>query len=134
MAKPTKRDILRLRKAALDGMVSYMKYGAAESESDPNFDPDFDAGYTQADIDRCARIIDGLLASLEDLPKGKRNESILKVVKAAVLKLNKLNDRCDGGLIETDQREQLCELIITAAKRAGLVSDVYDITEEWRAW
>jgi len=85
MAKPTKRDILRLRKAALDGMVSYMKYGAAESESDPNFDPDFDAGYTQADIDRCARIIDGFLASLEGLPKGKRNESILKLVKAADL-------------------------------------------------
>ena len=134
MAKPTKRDILRLRKAALDGMVSYMKYGAAESESDPNFDPDFDAGYTQADIDRCARIIDGFLASLEGLPKGKRNESILKLVKAAVLKLNKLNERCDGALIETYEREQLCELIITATKRAGLVSDVYDITEEWRAW
>jgi hypothetical protein len=40
----------------------------------------------------------------------------------------------DGLLIETDQREQLCELIIAAAQRAGLVSDVYDITEEWREW
>jgi hypothetical protein len=134
MAKPTKRDILRLRKAALDSMVSYMKYGAAESESDPDFDPAFDAGYMQADIDRCARIVDGFLASLEDLPKGKRNESILKVVKAAVLKLNRLNARCDGVLIETYQREQLCELIISAARRGGLESDVYDITEQWRAW
>ena len=39
-----------------------------------------------------------------------------------------------GGRIETDQREQLCALIITAANRAGLVSGVYDITEEWREW
>ena len=108
--------------------------GGAESETDPDFDPDFDAEYTQVDIDRCAKIIDGFLASLEDIPKGKEHGSILKAVKAAVTKLNKLNDRCDGTLIETDQREQLCELIITAAKRAGLVSSVYDITEEWREW
>jgi hypothetical protein len=134
MAKPTKRDLLRLRKAALDGMASYMKYGAAESETDPDFDEDFDAGYTQADIDRCAKIIDELLASLEDVPQGRKNEAILKAVKAAVVKLNRLNDRCDGFLIETDQREQLCALIIAAAKRAGLVSSVYDITEEWREW
>ncbi len=134
MAKPTKRDIVRLRKAAIDGMVSYMKYGAAESEADPDFDEDFDAGYTQADIDRCAKIVDELLASLEGVPETKRNEAILKAVKAAVIKLNKLNDRCDGFLIETDQREQLCELIITAAQRAGLVSSVYDITEQWREW
>ena len=134
MAQPTKRDILRLRKAVLDGMVSYMKYGAAESETDPDFDPTFDAEYTQADIDRCARIIDDFLASLEDIPPGKKNESILKAVRAAVIKLNKLNDRCDGLLIETDQLEQLCALIIAAAKRAGLVSSVYDITEEWREW
>jgi hypothetical protein len=134
MAKPTKRDILRLRNAAIDGMVSYMKYGAAESEADPDFDEDFDAGYTQADIDRCAEIVDELLASLENVPQGKENESILNAVKVAVVKLNKLNDRCDGLLIETDQREQLCALIIAAAKRAGLVSSVYDITEQWREW
>ena len=134
MGQPTKRDILRLRKAALDGMVSYMKYGAAESETDPDFDPDFDAGYAQADIDKCAQIIDGFLASLENVPQGKKNESILKAVKATVIKLNKLNDRCDGSLIETDQREQLCALIIAAAKRAGLVTDEHDITEEWREW
>jgi hypothetical protein len=134
VAQPTKRDILRLRKAALDGMVSYMRYGAAESEIDPDFDPAFDAGYTQADIDRCAKIIDAFLATLEGVPRGEKNDPILKAVKAVVVKLNKLNARCDGLLIETDQREQLCALIITAAKRAGLVSSVDDITEQWREW
>jgi hypothetical protein len=58
----------------------------------------------------------------------------MKAVKTAVVKLNRLNEQCYGCLIETDQREQLCELIISAAKRAGLVSTVYDITEEWRDW
>ena len=129
----TKREILRLRKALLDGMTNYMKYGGAASETDPDFDPNFDAEYTQADIDRCAKIIDEFVAALESAPKGK-NEAILKAVKAAVIKLNKLNELCDGFLIETDQREQLCPLIIAAAKRAGLVSTVDDITEEWREW
>ena len=134
MVGPTKREILKLRKAALDGIVSYMKYGGAENETDPNFDPDFDAGYTQVHIDRCAKIIDEFLASLESVPKGEKNESIMKLVKTAVIKLNKLNDRCDGSLIETDQREQICTMIIAAAKRAGLVSSEYDITEKWREW
>jgi predicted transcriptional regulator len=115
-------------------MVSYMKHGGAVDECDPDFDPDFDAGYTQADVDRCARIVDDLLAALERAPAEKKQEFILKAMKSAVVKLNKLNDRCDGQLIETDQREQLCELMITAAQRAGLVSTVYDITEEWREW
>jgi hypothetical protein len=45
-----------------------------------------------------------------------------------------LNEQCDGSMIETDQREQLCELLITAASNAGLVSTQYDITEKWRDW
>jgi hypothetical protein len=132
MAKPTKREILKIKKATIDGMVSYMKYGGAENEDDPDFDPDFDAGYRQVHINRCAKIIEEFLASLDSVEK--KNEAILKVVKKAVVKLNRLNEQCDGCLIETDQREQLCELIISAAKRVGLVSTVYDITEEWRDW
>jgi hypothetical protein len=54
-------------------------------------------------------------------------------VKRVVLKLNKLNASCDGALIETDQREDLCELIQTAAKSAGLNSD-QDATVSWREW
>jgi len=47
---------------------------------------------------------------------------------------NKLNGECDYSLIETDQREDLCELITSAADHAGLESSVYDIIEEWRDW
>ena len=64
--------------------------------------------------------------------EGKENAFTMKAVNAAVVKLNTLNDRCDGVLIETDQHEQLCALIIAAAQRAGLVSEEYDITAEWR--
>ncbi len=132
MARPTKRELNQLRASFIAGLVSYMNYGGATDEADPDFDPDFDPGYIQADINRCAKIVDELLASLESVAE-KKSESILKAVKTAVIKLNKLNDQCDGGLLETDQREQLCAIILAAAKRAGLASD-HDITEEWREW
>jgi hypothetical protein len=57
----------------------------------------------------------------------------MAATERAVPALNELNDRCDGCLIETDQREQLCDILIAAAKNAGLDSDE-DITEAWREW
>jgi len=127
-------ELLELKKKAIDEMVSYMKYGAADSEDDPEYDPDFDAGYTQKHVDRCSKIIDEFFASLQAVANRNRNAGILKAVKVTVGKLNTLNDRCDGGLIETDQREDLCALINRAAKQAGLESDQDDVTEEWREW
>jgi hypothetical protein len=51
-----------------------------------------------------------------------------------ILRLNKLNEECDGSLIETDQREDLAKLINLAAKHAGLESSADDITYKWREW
>jgi hypothetical protein len=128
------QEILELKRKAIDGMVDYMKYGGAEDENDPEYDPEFDAGYTQKHVDRCQAIIDEFLDSLEKAPEAQKNEYILAAAKKIVLKLNKLNEKCDFSLIGTDQREDLCELIISAARHAGLESSVYDITEEWRDW
>jgi hypothetical protein len=50
-----------------------------------------------------------------------------------ILDLNGLNEQGEFSLIETDQREALCQLILTAATRAGLDTDE-DVTEEWREW
>ncbi len=127
-------ELLELKKEIIDGMVSFMKFGGADDENDPEYDPEYDAGYTQKHIDQCSKIIDEFFSALKNTPDLKKNESILKTVKATVVKLNKLNDKCDGSIIETDQREQLCELIITAAKHAGIESNEDDITEEWREW
>ncbi len=85
-------------------MVSYMRYGAAEIENHPDYDPTFDAGYSQEHVDRCSKIVDTYLDAV-------------------------------GAMRETgaDQREQICRLMITAAKYAGLTLDG-DFTEEWREW
>jgi hypothetical protein len=118
MAKPAKDPIASIRQSLLDGMARYMKVV-----------PDY---YTQADIDSCAKIVDAYLARI-GTAKSLSDKEIRKMVQDVVLALNALNEGCRHKLIETDQREYLCELILIAAQRAGLETDD-DITEEWRDW
>jgi hypothetical protein len=126
--------ILELKNNAINAMASYIKFGVADHENDPDYDPEFEAGYTQKHIDLCSAIIDEFLVSLDRSPETRKNEYIMKSVKKAVLALNDLNEECNGDLIETAEREDLCELINVAAGHAGLESNEDDITEEWRHW
>lgn len=119
----TSAKVLKLKKVFLENITNYMKLFGD--------DPDDDAGYTQKHIDRCDAILTKYLAAIG---KGKQTpQTIMTSVKTAVVALNALNDRCDETLIETAQREMLCELIQRAAKDAGLKTKE-DITEEWREW
>jgi hypothetical protein len=127
----TRQDkIKQLKRELIDGMVSYMKFGGAEHENEPNFD----VGYTQQNVDQCGEILETFFQTIERISEPERNLAILDAVKATVLDLNQLNSECDCGLLETGEREQLCEIIILAARKAGLVSSQDDITEEWREW
>ena len=128
------RENLEVKRDLIDGMIGYMKYGGAVDENDPEYDPEFDAGYTQKHVDRCSEIIDDFLASLEKIPEGEKSEYIMAAVKKTVLSLNELNEECDGGLIQTLERDHLGQMINLAARRADLESSVYDITFEWRDW
>jgi hypothetical protein len=126
-------DIKALQRELIEGMTSYMTREDVD-EDDDDADDDFDPGYSQVHVDRCREILDVFFEELQAIPGEDRNAEIMEVVQSVVTELNELNDETEGGLIETDQREQLCEIIILAAKEAGLVTDVYDITEEWRDW
>src|SRR5215813_14086744 len=118
-----KEDILKMKQDLIDGEIEYMKYGGAVDENDP----EFDAGYTQKHVDRLSEIIDDFLASLEKTPENAgQNEYIMDAVKKTILNLNELNEECDGNLIGTGQREDLCKLIDLASS--------HDITYEWREW
>jgi len=122
-----KEDILKMKQDLIYGMIEYMKYRGGADENDPEYNPEFDAGYTQKHVDRCSEIIDDFLASLEKTPeKAHQNEYIMDAVKKTILNLNELNEECDGNLILTGQREDLCKLIDLAAS--------HDITYEWREW
>jgi hypothetical protein len=122
-----KEEILKVKRDLIDEIIERMKYGGAVDENDPDYNPEFDAGYTQKHVDRCSEIIDDFLASLEKTPeKAGQNEYIMDAVKKTILNLNELNEECDGNLILTGQREDLCKLIDLAAS--------HDITWEWREW
>ena len=50
-----------------------------------------------------------------------------------VKKLNKINDKY--GLIETMEREELCEWMNAIIRKTGLeLADDVDITDEYREW
>jgi hypothetical protein len=106
------------------GMIGYL-----EEDDEDDDDEDGDAAYTRADIDECMRIVDTYLAAVRRTPP----TGLIPLVRDAVLRLNALNDRCEGALIETDQREDLCEILLVAARSAGM-TEQGDVTEPWREW
>ena len=78
-----------------------------------------------------------MIANLVDLGKNASKTAKLDVIQQAVLELNDLNE-IFNNLIETDEREQLCELINIIAMAAGLDPAEYGDGEgpesEWREW
>ncbi|PPJ44400.1 hypothetical protein C0075_26880, partial [Rhizobium sp. KAs_5_22] len=86
-----------------------------------------DAGYGEAEIDECERILERFLASLRNaVADGERvpsraalDRTARAAVEQTVRALNALNARCRYNLIETDQREGLCEMIRSALAEIG---------------
>jgi hypothetical protein len=126
-------EIQRLKSGAIEYMRRYMKYGGCEDEDDPDYDPDFDAGYTEEHLQACERILDQYLQALSRVADPERDAQIMAAVKTVVLDLAELNLSCKESLIETEEREQICAFIHAAANQAGLDRQG-DITEEWREW
>lgn len=116
--------LLNTKERVLEGMLSYMEREEGEDEFDE---------YSKEHINRCASILDKYLSSVLDPSIHGKSDGIMEAVKRVVLELNDLNEQCGHSLIETDQREDICELIIDAASLAGLDGND-DITEEWREW
>ena len=88
-----------------------------------------DASYIDADVAKCGQILDNFIHSMI-LLTASDEEQIDHEVKTTVLALNRLNEK---GLIETREREMLCEFIDQACLAIGY-EPVKDITEEWRKW
>ena len=112
-----KEEIREVMKRLKEGMIAYI------SEDD--------APYTEKDIDVCFNI---LKEYLEKMHQSSDMEEGMKHVKSAVLALNQLNEACDYCLIETNEREDICEIIIMAGHEKGYNDLEDDITEEWREW
>jgi hypothetical protein len=107
-----------LIKSILSGMLDFIE-------------DDGDADYGEKDIAECKGY---LYEFLKQMSLNNLQEDVaLSEVKNLVISLNKLNERCDECLIETDQREEICELIFMALTNASIPFEG-DPTEEWREW
>ena len=93
--------------------------------------------YTDENCDKAKALLDALLAGLvalgEDAPEAEK----VARFKTAVLGLNDLN-ATDDTLIETGEREELCQLFDAIAATSGIMSSKYGagdgIASEWRDW
>jgi len=92
-----------------------------------------DSGYSKKDIQKCECILLKYINKLSSL-KNPTEELIMKQVKKVVVALNKLNEKTEWGLIETDAREEICQIIQDCAVECGLSPTIEDVTEEWREW
>lgn len=87
--------------------------------------------YTAADVNACITLLLEFMTEMEY--ETQTQGSVKSHVRELVLSLNDLNAQCDGCLIETDQREEICEFICKVMTNAN-VEFSSDITEEWREW
>lgn len=76
------------------GMSEYMEGGTAS--------------YTKEHIEKCRSILTGFANSIMEASDKKAGSA---VIKSTVIALNTLNHEAGGGLIETDQREDICSFI-----------------------
>ncbi|HEY6162705.1 MAG TPA: hypothetical protein VI112_15860 [Bacteroidia bacterium] len=94
--------------------------------------------YTQENCDKTKKIFDDLIAGLIDLGQEASEEKKIALFKKAILETNELDEQCDHGLIETGEREDLCELTNQITIACGLDPKKYGsgegLASEWRDW
>ena len=104
MKQSENNDIAKIIASLKTGMIEYIEPGETE--------------YTVKDVEKCISLINAFLI---DMRNSDSKENGMKLVEQVVLKLNQLNDQCEGELIETEQREQLTEIIILAGHLKGFL-------------
>jgi len=87
--------------------------------------------YTPPDVKTIEKLLVDYLNKMKTLKQNKENY-YRSIVKSLNLELNRINDKCDGPIIETDQREDICDFIIQIALFYGYINEEIDITEECR--
>lgn len=93
--------------------------------------------YTKDNCNAAKSIFDNLIDKLSSIGEEGTEEDKIALFKKAILDLNDLNNKLEG-LIETGEREDLCELIDQITIASGL--NPYDYADEggladfWREW
>jgi len=130
--------VVSVKKQVIAGMVEYMTPG---NEGDPDYDSEWDAGYQQKDVDKCEKLMDEYQDAIQQ--SDGATVHIMKAIERLVCGLNKVNLRCDHTLIETDQREDICEFVDKVIVAKGIDIDTLaasqncgrsELTDPWREW
>jgi hypothetical protein len=87
--------------------------------------------YASEHVDACAQT---LLTYIDAMSHAADRSEALMHVQKVVLTLNDLNERCDHGLIETMERDDIAVIVISAGEIRGFYDADEDVTEEWREW
>ncbi len=122
--------------------VSYQSKLIATKQFYPfkNWRENYDEGltqYTEENCNRTKKIFDDLIDSLIHIGEDANENEKIKQFKTAILNTNKMNDEIDD-LIETGEREDLCELTDKITIACGLdpkkFGDGEGLASEWREW
>jgi hypothetical protein len=93
--------------------------------------------YTKENCDKTQKVFDDLIASLLKIGENASEQQKKELFKTAILKTNQLNEEIDG-LIETGEREDLCDLTDKITIACGLDPHKYGdgegVASEWRDW
>ena len=105
-----------------------------------NWRRNFNEGLTQYTEENCSavkKVFDDLIDGLIQVGENATVESKVEIFKTAIFKTNELNDAIEG-LIETGEREDLCELTDSITIACGLDPGKYGdgegLATEWRDW
>jgi len=90
-----------------------------------------ECSYKKENVEDCMEI---LLNHIDEINKTASKEEGMGLIEKTVISLNKINEECDYEIIETDQREDICEIICMTAYAKGYINQNEDPTEEWREW
>jgi hypothetical protein len=91
--------------------------------------------YTEESCSRAKKIMDDLLGNLIGAGEQATLSERLVLIENAVKSYNVLNQQIEG-LIETGEREDLCDVFENIAIAIGINPEDYDgdVTYKWREW
>jgi hypothetical protein len=110
-------EIKEISKRLKEGMLDFITPG--------------ETSYIEEDVEQCMSLISNYI---QDIGNADSEDLGMKIVEKTVLSLNELNKDCEYELIETDQSDDIVEIMILVGSINGLNSIEEDITEEWREW
>lgn len=93
--------------------------------------------YTEENCNKIKKVFDDLITSLIEIGKNASEAQKIKLFQTAILKTNQINEET-GDLIETGEREEICELTNKITVACGLDPQKYGdgegMASEWREW